>query len=184
MGETDFHFRQIKLLFDMLEVFFEAREDVYFASTLMFYYEEGSPNKRFAPDLMVCFGVPNEKRRSYKLWEEKIVPSVVIEVASQATWEKDVTTKRRLFEKLGIVEYYVIDPEYKYLPQPILAYRLEFGELVRLSVQNDRVFSEILNLEIVNTGKDFRFFDVEKGEFIPTASDLKAENERLKKLIK
>ena len=184
MGETDFHFQQIKLLFDMLQFFFESRQDVYFASDIMFYYEEGNANKRFAPDLMVCFGISNKKRRSYKLWEEKVMPSVIIEVASEATWEKDVTTKRRLFEKLGVAEYYVIDPEYKYLPQPILAYRLEFGELVRLSIQNDRVFSEVLNLEIVNTGEDFRFFDVEKDEFIPTVIDLKAEIERLKKLIK
>lgn len=187
MGETDFHFRQIKLLFGMLELFFESREDVYFASDIMFYYEEGNANKRFAPDLMVCFGISNKKRRSYKLWEEKVMPSVIIEVASEATWERDVTTKRRLFEKLGVAEYYVIDPEYKYLPQPMLAYRLEFGELVRLSIQNDRVLSQVLNLEIVNTGEDFRFFDVEKDEFIPTVSEitsLKAEIERLKKLIK
>ncbi len=187
MGETDFHFRQVTLLFGMLELFFEAREDVYFASDLMFYYEEGNANKRFAPDLMVCFGISNKKRRSYKLWEEKVTPSVIIEVALEATWEKDVTTKRRLFEKLGVAEYYVIDPEYKYLPQPLLAYRLEFGELVRLAVENNRVFSEKLNLEIVNTGEDFRFFDVEKDEFIPTVNEitaLKAEIERLKKLIK
>lgn len=184
MGETDFHYRQIKLLFDMLELFFESRKDVYFASDIMFYYEEGNANRRFAPDLMICFGISNEKRRSYKLWEERSVPAVIIEVASEATWEKDVTTKRRLFEKLGVVEYYVIDPEYKYLPQPLLAYRLEFGELVRQSIQNNRIFSETLNLELVNTGEDFRFFDVEKAEFIPTASYLKAEVERLKKLIK
>ena len=187
MGETDFHYQQIELMFQMLRLFFESRKDVYFASDIMFYYEEGNANKRFAPDLMVCFGISNKKRRSYKRWEEKVMPSVIIEVASEATWEKDVTTKRRLFEKLGVVEYYVIDPEYKYLPQPMLAYRLEFGELVRLSVQNNRVFSEVLNLEIVNTGEDFRFFDVEKDEFIPTVSEitsLKAEIERLKKLIK
>lgn len=187
MGETDFHYQQIKLLFDMLQVFFESRNDVYFASDLMFYYEEGNPHKRFAPDLMICFGVNNEKRRSYKLWEEKVFPSIIIEVASKETWEKDVTIKRRLYEKLGVKEYYVLDPEYKYLPQPMLAYRLEFGELVRISIQNDRIFSESLTLELVDTGKDFRFFDIETNEFLPTISEistLKAEIERLKKLIK
>ena len=184
MGETDFHYRQIELLFQMLQLFFEARQDVYFASDIMFYYEKGNIHKRFAPDLMICFGISNEKRRSYKLWEEKVMPSVIFEVASEATWEKDVTTKRRLYEKLGVAEYYVIDPEYKYLPSPMLAYHLEFGELVRQSVQNNRIFSKALNLEIVNTGEDFRFFDVAIGECIPTVNDLKAEVERLKKLIK
>ena len=187
LGETDYQHIQISILEQQLRIFLSEKKDVYLASDLIVYYEEGNPNRRFAPDLMVCFDVENKKRRSYKIWEEKIVPSVIIEVASEATWQKDVTTKRRLYEKLGVVEYYVIDPEYKYLTQPMLAYRLEFGELVRQAIQNDRIFSEELNLELVNTGEDFRFFDVEKDEFISTVSDistLKAEIERLKKLIK
>ena len=187
LGETDYQHIQISVLEQALRLFLSEKKDVYLASDLIVYYEEGNPNRRFAPDLMVCFDVENKKRRSYKIWEEKVVPAVIIEVASEATWQKDVTTKRRLYEKLGVAEYYVIDPEYKYLTQPMLAYRLEFGELVRLAVQNDRIFSELLNLEIVNTGEDFRFFDVENDEFIPTVSEitaLKAEIERLKKLIK
>ncbi len=187
LGETDYQHIQISILEQQLRIFLSEKKDVYLASDLIVYYEEGNPNRRFAPDLMVCFDVENKKRRSYKIWEEKVVPSVIIEVASEATWQKDVTTKRRLYEKLGVVEYYVIDPEYKYLTQPMLAYRLEFGELVRQAIQNDRIFSEELNLELVNTGEDFRFFDVEKDEFISTVSDistLKAEIERLKKLIK
>ena len=194
MGETDYQHLQISILEQQLRLFLSEKKDVYLASDLIVYYEEGNPNRRFAPDLMICFGVENKKRRSYKIWEEKQVPSIIIEVASEATWQKDVTTKRRLYEKLSVAEYYVIDPEYKYLPQPILAYRLEFGELVRLSIQNDRILSAVLNLEIVNTGEDFRFFDAEKNEFISTVSDissvkdentqLKAEIERLKKLIK
>lgn len=187
IGETDYQHFQISILEQMLRVFFAGRQDVYLASDLILYYEEGSPNRRCAPDLMVCFGAENKKRRSYKLWEEKIVPQFVIEVASKETWEKDVTTKRRLYEKLGVKEYYVLDPEYKYLPQPMLAYRLEFGELVRISVQNNRIFSEVLNLDLVNTGADFRFFDIENDKFLPTADDISAlqeEIERLKKLIK
>ena len=186
-GYGDFHFHQTRTLYSNLQIFFASRNDVYFASDIMFYYEEGNARKRFAPDLMICFGVKNEKRRSYKLWEEKIVPSIIIEVASNATWEKDVTTKRRLYEKLGVAEYYVIDPEYKYLNQPMIAYRLEFGELVRVSIQNNRIFSDVLNLEIVNTGTEFQLFDAEKNKFIPTVNDIYAlqnEIERLKKLIK
>lgn len=187
MGETDYQHIQISILEQMLRVFLTDRKDVYMASDLILYYEEGNPNRRCAPDLMVCFGVENKKRRSYKLWEEKVVPQFVVEVASKETWEKDVTTKRRLYEKLGVKEYYVLDPEYKYLPQPMLVYRLEFGELVRVSVQNNRIFSEVLNLDLVNTGEDFRFFDTEKDKFLPTIADISAmqeEIERLKKLIK
>lgn len=194
MGETDYQHIQISILEQMLRVFLTGRTDVYVASDLIVYYEEGSPNRRCAPDLMVCFGVENKKRRSYKVWEEKVVPQLVIEVASKETWEKDVTSKRRLYEKLGVKEYYVLDPEYKYLPQPMLAYRLEFGEFVRQSISDTRIFSPLLGLELVNTGENFQLFDIEKNEFLATIEDishfktenelLKAEVERLKKLIK
>jgi Uma2 family endonuclease len=187
MGETDYQHIQISILEQMLRVFFAERKDVYLASDLIVYYGEGNPNRRFAPDLMICLGVENRKRRTYKLWEEKTVPQVVIEVVSKETWQKDVTTKRRLYEKLGVQEYYVIDPEYKYLPTPLFAYRLEFGELVRQSVADTRIFSPLLGLELVDTGEDFRFFDVEKKKFLPTINkviELQREIERLKKLIK
>ncbi len=188
MGETDYQHIQISILEQMLRLFLMNKKDVYLASDLIVYYEEGSPNRRFAPDLMVCFGAENKMRRTYKLWEEKVVPQVIVEVVSKETWQKDVTTKRRLYEKLGVEEYYIIDPEYKYLPSPLFAYRFEFGELVRQNVGNDRIFSNLLDLELVNTGKDFRFFDIQTNEFLLTNEDLQAkvkqleiEIERLKK---
>ena len=96
MGETDYQHIQISILEQMLRLFLMNRKDVYLASDLIVYYEEGNPNRRFAPDLMVCFGAENKMRRTYKLWEEKVVPQVIVEVVSKETWHKDVTTKRRL----------------------------------------------------------------------------------------
>lgn len=184
MGETDYQHIQISILEQMLRLFFNDRKDVYLASDLIVYHEEGNPNRRFAPDLMICFGVENKMRRTYKIWEEKVVPQVVIEVVSKETWQRDVTVKRRLYERLGVEEYFVIDPEYKYLPSPLFAYRLEFGELVRQSVENKRIFSQTLGLELVDTEKDFRLFDPEAKEFLKTAVELAKEVEELKKLLK
>ena len=179
MGETDYQHIQISILEQMLRLFLMSRKDVYLASDLIVYYEEGNPNRRFAPDLMICFGSENKKRRTYKLWEEKIVPQVIVEVVSKETWQKDVTIKRRLYGKLGVEEYYIIDPEYKYLPSPLFAYRLEFGELVRQAVENKRIFSQALGLELVDTGEDFRFFNPDTNEFLPTNEDLQAKIEKL-----
>lgn len=179
MGETDFQHIQISILEQQLRLFLSEKKDVYLASDLIVYYEEGNPNRRFAPDLMICFGIENKKRRTYKLWEEKQVPKFIIEVVSKETWEKDVTTKRRLYGRLGVEEYYVVDPEYKYLPSPMFAYRLEFGELVRQSISNNRIFSDLLRLELVDTGEDFRFFNPETQEFLPTSEDLQVKNEDL-----
>ena len=179
MGETDYQHLQISILEQMLRLFLMGKKDVYLASDLIVYYEEGNANRRFAPDLMICFGAENKKRRTYKLWEEKVVPQVVIEVVSKETWQKDVTTKRRLYERLGVKEYYIIDPEYKYLPSPLFAYRLEFGELVRQAINDERIFSHLLGLEFVDTGADFRFYNPETNEFLPTNEDLKAKIEKL-----
>jgi len=179
LGETDFQHIQILILEQQLRIFLSEKKDIYLASDLIVYYEEGNPNRRFAPDLMICFGVENKKRRSYKIWEEKQVPQVIIEVASEATWQKDVTTKRRLYERLGVAEYYIIDPEYKYLTQPLIAYRLEFGDLVRQAINNNRIFSHLLDLELVNTGTDFRFFNLETDNFLPTAQELSQVNQEL-----
>ena len=175
MGETDYQHIQISILEQMLRLFLANKKDVYLASDLIVYYEEGNVNRRFAPDLMICFGVENKKRRTYKLWEEKQVPQVIIEVVSKETWQKDVTTKRRLYERLGVAEYYIIDPEYKYLPSPLFAYRLEFGELVRQAISDKRIFSNLLDLELVDTGLDFRLFNPETQEFLPTSEDLQTK---------
>ena len=104
-GYGDFHYHQIRLLYSNLQIFFESRKGIYFAISIMFYYEEGNPNRRFAPDLMICFGAENKKRRTYKLWKEKIVSQVVVEVVSKETWQKDVIIKRRLYGKLGVEEH-------------------------------------------------------------------------------
>lgn len=183
LGETDFQHIQISILEQALRLFLRDRKNVYLASDLIVYYEEGNPNRRFAPDLMICFGAENKKRRTYKLWEEKTVPQVIIEVVSRETWENDVTTKRRLYERLGVEEYFVIDPEYKYLPSPMFAYRLEFGELVRQAINDNRTFSRLLDLELVNTGAEFRFFNPQTHEFLPTSEDLQSKNDNLQSKI-
>jgi len=91
------------------------------------YFEEGNPSAAFAPDVMVVFGVPNEQRRVYKLWEEGAVPAVVFEVSSRKTRRKDLGSKRRLCERLGIEEYFLWDPRYEYLTPPLQGFRLTAG---------------------------------------------------------
>lgn len=182
-GRGDFHFQQRMLLAESLQKNFDSRSDVYISSDIFVYYEEGNPRRRFAPDVMVCFGVENKKRRTYKLWEEKVAPSVIFEIASSETWEKDVTTKRKLYEDLGVAEFYVFDPEYKYLPQALRAYHLEFGELARQSISKNRIFSPALGLELVDTKENLRLFDPKNNELLPTAKELKAELDRLKQKL-
>ncbi len=166
MGETAIHFLLISELFHLLRTFFANRNDVAVAANLMVYYDEGNPKKWLAPDVFVCFGVENKLRRTFKSWEENVFPQIVFEVASDGTFENDLGGKRLEYARLGAEEYYLLDPERAYLPSPLMAFRRESGRFVSVNVENSRVFSPLLNLEIVDTGKSFRVFNPQTQEFL------------------
>ena len=171
MGETDWHIQTISYLYQALKVYFSSVSDVKILADIMFYYEEGNPRKVFSPDVMVCFGVSGEIRRTFKLWEEKQFPQVVFEISSRGTWGEDLNKKWLLYQQFGVKEYYIFDPEYDYLPEPLIAYRVKRGELKQVAVKNKRIFSEELGLDVVDTGEGLRFFNPETKEFLLTLSE-------------
>lgn len=96
-----------------------------------------------------------------------------------------------LYQQFGVKEYYIFDPEYDYLPEPLIAYRLKRGELKQVPIKNNRIFSEELRLEIVDTGEGLRLFNPETNQFMRTLSEsenevtrLREELERLRKTQK
>jgi len=180
MAETDIHREQMYYLIESLKVHFQTRTDVYVSGNIMFYYEEGNPRKVFSPDVMVCFGVSGEIRRTFKLWEEKQFPQVVFEISSRGTWGEDLNKKWLLYQQFGVKEYYIFDPEYDYLPEPLIAYRVKRGELKQVAVKNKRIFSEELGLDVVDTGEGLRFFNPESKEFLRTLTEAEDELSRLR----
>lgn len=166
MGETAIHFLLISEFYHLLRTFFASRNDVAVAANLMVYNSVGNPKKWLAPDVFVCFGVENKLRRTFKVWEENVFPQVVFEIASDSTFENDLGGKRLEYARLGAEEYYLLDPERAYLPSPLMAFRRESGRFVSNNVDNNRVLSPLLNLEIVDTGKSFRLFNPQTQEFL------------------
>ncbi len=168
MAETATHRRQMSDLIDPLENFFSHEPDVHVTGNIMFYYVEGNPRLCTSPDVMFVRGVSKEPpRRVYKLWEEGPAPQVVIEISSRKTWAEDLHKKWRLYERLGVLEYYIFDPEYDYLPDPLLAFRLqEDGELAPVEVTDGRIYSETLGLDLVDTGAGLRLFNPRTQEFL------------------
>lgn len=184
MPEGIKHFLLSVQLISTLLAFFANRNDVKIFGNLMFYYEEGNPRKYISPDLMVCLGLENSPERVYKLWETKVVPAVVIELASETTWFNDVSKKLAIYQNLGVQEYYIYDLEYEYLPEPLIAYHLIKGEFEKVEIKNRRILSESLNLELVDTGETLRFFNPETEDYLMTMKEIKSENEKLKEKLK
>jgi Uma2 family endonuclease len=166
MGETAYHYKLIFLLFGLLEQHFSEENNAVIAANMMVYYDKGNVKKWLAPDIFVCFGVDNKLRRVFKTFEEGVFPQVVFEIASDSTFENDLGGKRLKYASLGVEEYYLLDPEREYLPSPIMAFRRENGRLVSVNIDNNRVLSPLLKLEIVDNGKSFRLFDPKTKEFL------------------
>lgn len=182
MAETDVHRDLLADLVATLRNYFQQQSDVYVSGNLLLYYVEGNPAKSFAPDVFVVRGVPKGPRRIYKLWAEGVAPQVIIELTSRKTWREDLRTKWRLYEQLGVQEYFVFDPEYDYLDEPLIGSRLEAGQYVDLVVKDGRVLSEVLGLELVDTGTTLRLLDPATNEFLPAAQEAAAAQQRVLEL--
>jgi hypothetical protein len=91
---------------------FRDREDVFVASNLLWYPEEGHPEIRIGPDVLVAFGRPKGDRGSYKQWEEgQVPPTVVFEVLSPGNTDAEMREKQAFYEERGVEEYFVYDPD-------------------------------------------------------------------------
>lgn len=179
MGETDIHIRLILTLIMQLDLFLEDCENDYVMGDVLFYYVEGNPKKVIVPDVMVLRGVGKYKRRTYKLWEEKAVPEVIFEISSRSTWREDLEKKYNIYEKLGVKEYYIFDPDYNYLPEPLIGYHLKSSKFEKVEVNSRRIFSPALNLVIVDTRETLRLQNPETGDYLPTAQELANKSKEL-----
>ena len=117
---------------DALARYFRDRHDVYVSANMFVYFEEGNPKAVVAPDVFVVLGAPNHKRRSYKVWDEPKGPDFVLEITSHSTRSADQGPKRRIYEALGVREYWLFDPTGDYLVPPLQGLRLVAGHYVRL----------------------------------------------------
>jgi Uma2 family endonuclease len=119
-------------LIEALKDYYRDRDDVYVAGNLFVYYEEGNPQAVLAPDVFVVFGVSDEHRRTYKIWEEGQRPDVVFEITSPSTKAEDLGSKKGVYAYLGVKEYFLYDPLGDYLRPAFQGYVLD--EAARLSV--------------------------------------------------
>ena len=150
MGETEVHIREIIRLLQTLDTAFADRADIYVGSNLLLYYEEGNRRAVVVPDIFVAVGAPKlPARRIYKLWEEGVPPTLVIEVTSRSTRREDLGKKRTLYGRLGVADYVLYDPLAEYLRPPLQGYWLVEGTYQPMAMDADgALLSDALGLRL------------------------------------
>ena len=201
MAETGIHVRAIELLHQALDDFFDDRPDVFVAADMFWYFEEGL-TQTTAPDVMVVPGVGNHDRRSFFTWEENgAVPAAVFEMASKGTVSEDLNKKFYLYEARGVREYFIFDPEAKYLLPFLQGFRLNGAGIYQRLETGEYGLASELGFRVRREGTMLRLVDSKTNRPIPTrreradaeqqradaeqqrADTLALENERLKALL-
>jgi Uma2 family endonuclease len=96
-----------------VEALFDHDANVFVAGDLFWYPVQGDPAIRAAPDTLVVFGRPRGHRRSYLQWEEGgIAPQVTFEILSPSNRPSDLIRKFQFYERFGVEEYYLYDPDH------------------------------------------------------------------------
>ena len=179
VAESDHQFIPLTYAANRLREHFRDREDVYVAGNLLIYYEEGNLNACVAPDVFVVLGAARGKRSNYRLWEERKIPDFVLEVTSRSTRYEDQGKKRRLYQRLGVREYWQYDPTGDYLEPPLQGLELRAGRyrpLPRRELADGTVVlaSEALGLELRLTDRGLRFHDPVTGHDLPDLAETDA----------
>lgn len=112
MADNTLQFQWIGTLQGGLDAMFRDDPNVFVAGDLLWYPVEGNNRLRVAPDTLVVFGRPKGYRGSYRQWEEEgIAPQVVFEILSPSNRWSEMMEKFQFYERFGVEEYYVFDPD-------------------------------------------------------------------------
>jgi len=179
MAETDVHRDEMVRLIETLKSAFAERPDVYVSGNLFVYSEEGNPRRAVAPDVFVAFGATKAPpRRTYKLWEEGVPPTVVIEVTSASTRRVDVGHKSELYARLGVREYFLYDPLAEYLRPSLQGFVVAGATFLPMAHgAGGGYISEALSMSLMLVAGRLRLIDAATGRPVLSPSEQLAEVE-------
>jgi hypothetical protein len=125
------------------------------------------------------WALPEEPaRRIYKLWEEGVQPTLVIEVTSPATRRVDLGRKRTLYARLGVAEYVLYDPLGEYLSPVVQGFALVRGDYRPMPQTRDgTLISRALGLRLLLADGRLRLLDGETGAPLLSPEERVAEAE-------
>jgi Uma2 family endonuclease len=173
MGESDAHTIAVIHLREGLEDHYAGQANVYIATQLVLYFARGNPSGRRDPDVLFARGVVgNHRRRSFRVWEEGVMPQVLFEISSENTWQEDVGDKRTTYESIGVREYFLFDPEGHWLDPRLQGFRLVDGAYVPIAANADGSLESVeLGLRLVPQGILLRLIDLQTGQMVPSRQE-------------
>ncbi|HEX7379281.1 MAG TPA: Uma2 family endonuclease [Pirellulales bacterium] len=173
VGETEYHFVALWHVYGALAHWYRRREDVHVAGNMLLYYEKGNPSAVRGPDIMVSKGVRGKHpRRSFRIWEECTVPTVILEITSAKTRAEDQGPKPLVYADIGVKEYFMFDTQGEYLHPRLQGFQLIKGKYVSLPAdESGRIFSRELGLVLVADNFLLRLVDPATGKALPTEDE-------------
>ena len=160
IAQSVWHGDAVLLATAALQNHFREHEDVLVAMELVVYYERGDNTAWLRPDVQVVFGVGRGKDRStYRVWEEGKVPDFVLEVASPSTAEHDARYKAGEYARIGVREYWRLDPQGALLGTALEGYALAGGSYEPVGVlerpgRGRQLQSRVLGLDLRSRKRD------------------------------
>ncbi len=112
MSDNTLQYEHMHTIKGGLDALFADDPNVFIAGNLLWYPVEGDNTIRQAGDVIAAFGRPKGYRGSYRQWEEDgIAPQVVFEIFSPGNRLGEMIRKFRFYQRYGVEEYYVYDPD-------------------------------------------------------------------------
>ncbi|RKU33661.1 hypothetical protein C6496_21350 [Candidatus Poribacteria bacterium] len=176
MAASDLH-RDI-LIWILQALRHHFNNDVYVSGDILMYDKQGYPQSSISPDVLVAFGIGQQQRRTYKVWEEGKSPEFVMELSSENTYQNDLTRKMARYAGMGIQNYFLYDAEGRYLPAQLMGFTLVNGNYEAIAADVDgKIYSDALGLGFQLREDRLGIYDPETGEWLQTAAEAGAAAE-------
>jgi Uma2 family endonuclease len=148
--ESNRHRIAMNTLIRSLQLAYSHRNDYFVGGNMFVYYSSTQVRNRDfkGPDFFVVFNVDGTtSRQGWVVWDEGgRYPDVIIELMSPSTANKDLGTKRDIYEGIFRTRnYFVFDP---FNPESLQGWQLDSEFRYQTLVENERgwLWSEILGL--------------------------------------
>ena len=179
-------FNSLLCVGNSLMAHFADRDDVLISGQGYLRHVASNDAERFAPDLVVAFGVdPNSivARNGYVISEVGKPPDFVLEIASRSTGHRDYTVKREGYARYGVGEYWRFDHTGgSFHDTPLAGDVLVEGVYEPVEIIHEPGgliwgYSAVLDLDLCWDAGELRLRNHLTGEYLPTPEEERAARE-------